>query len=116
LQASFWTKAEVVGVKVREVIGDWPPHKWAPDDASSGSLTSDAGKLRLLWFSVPDQDGWFSLTATDSKGASWSTYCRTPPAQNVWHALEQALRKSLKEPLDLVGEVDLDYVARPHPK
>ena len=110
------TKAEVVGVKVREVIGDGPPRKWAPDDASSGSLTSDPSKLRLLWFSVPDQDGWFSLTATDARGASWSTYCRTPQAQNVWHALEQALGKSLKEPLDLVGEVALDYVARPQLK
>jgi len=110
------TKAEVVGVKVREVIGDWPPSKWASDEASSGSLTSDPGKLRLLWFSVPDQDGWFSLTATDSRGASWSTYCRTPPAQDVWHALERALGKSLKEPLDLVGEVALDHLARPHLK
>jgi hypothetical protein len=115
LQEVFWAKAEVVGVKIREVIGEWPPRKWAPDDASNVRLASDPGELRLLWFSVPDQDGWFRLTATDSRGASWSAYCRTP-AQNVWHPLEQALGKSLKEPLELVGDVDLDYVARPHQK
>jgi hypothetical protein len=99
-------------VNVREVLQDWPPCKWAPDDADSRALTSDPGKLRLLWFSVPDQDGWFRLTATDSEGASWSTYCRAP-TQIVWHALEKALGASLKEPLELTGDVELDSVTPP---
>lgn len=92
-------------MKVREVLGDWPPGKWAADDRG-GALTSDAGKLRLLWFSTPDEDGWFSLTATDPEGASWSTYCRT--TQGAWRVLERALGASLKEPLELVGEVEID--------
>lgn len=97
----------VVSVKIREVLGDWPPHKWASDDAGCSALTSDDGELRLLWFSVPDQDGWFRLTATDSQGASWSTYCRTP-TQAVWRAIERALGASLKQPLELVGDVELE--------
>ena len=93
-------------MKVREVLGDWPPDKWAADDGNGGALKGDAGKLRLLWFSAPDTDGWFSLTATDSKGASWSTYCRV--TQDAWLALERALGASLKEPLELVGNVEVD--------
>jgi hypothetical protein len=94
-----------VGVKVREVLEDWPPRKWAPDDAGS-AFASDPGKLRLLWFSVPDADGWFRLTATDAHGTSWSTYCRAP-AHIVWQALENALAASLKQTLDRVGDVEL---------
>ena len=101
----------VFGVKVRVVLGDWPPDKWAADDGVSRALTSDAGTLRLLWFSAPDADGWFSLTATDSTGASWSTYCRTP--ESAWRALERALGASLKEPLALIGNVELDSASRP---
>ncbi|HET7923423.1 MAG TPA: hypothetical protein VFL30_00915 [Rhodanobacteraceae bacterium] len=97
----------VVRVKVREVLQDWPPRKWASDDDGSRALTSGAGTLRLLWFSVPDEDGWFRVTATDSHGASWSTYCRAP-TQIMWHALEKALGASLKQSLDLAGEVELD--------
>jgi hypothetical protein len=108
-------EGRLVGVKVREVFGEWPPRKWAADDPGSGSLTSAPGELRLLWFSVPDEDGWFSLTATDPQGASWSTYCRTP-TQNVWRPLEKALGGSLREPLDLVGDVDLESIPRPHLK
>ena len=102
----------VVGVKVREVLENWPPRKWAADDSGGRALTSDPGKLRLLWFSVPDADGWFRLTATDSQGASWSTYCRAP-TQIMWHALEKALGASLKESLDLAGDVELDSVTPP---
>ena len=102
----------VVGVNVREVLQNWPPHKWASDDGGSRALPSDPGKLRLLWFSVPDADGWFRLTATDSLGASWSTYCRAP-AQIMWHALENALTASLKEPLELAGDIVLDSVTPP---
>jgi hypothetical protein len=46
------------------------------------------------------------LTATDVNGASWSTFCRTP--QSAWRALERALGACLKEPLELVGDVELD--------
>jgi len=101
----------VVGVKVREVLQDWPPSKWASDDAG-GALTSDPGKLLLLWFSVPDADGWFRLTATDSHGASWSTYCRVP-AHIAWQALEDALATSLKQSVDRAGDVELASAASP---
>ena len=100
-----WPQGPVVGVKVREALQDWPPGKWASDEAGS-ALTSEPGKLRLLWFSVPDADGWFRLTATDSHGASWSTYCRAP-TQIVWRALEDALAISLKQSLDRAGDVEL---------
>jgi hypothetical protein len=98
----------VVGVKVREVLEHWPPRKWAADDDGRAALTSEPGKLRLLWFSVPDQDGWFRLTATDSQGASWSTYCRAT-TQIVWQVLESALASSLKQSLDVAGDVELRF-------
>jgi hypothetical protein len=102
-------RSRVVDVKVREVLQDWPPPKWASDDAGS-ALTSDPGELRLLWFSAPDADGWFRLTATDSRGAGWSTYCRAP-AHIVWQKLEDALAASLKQSLDRAGDVELESVA-----
>jgi hypothetical protein len=101
-------------VKVRDVFGAWPPGAWAADDPKGGDLASAPGELRLLWFSAADADGWFRLTATDLHGASWSTYCRTP-TRNVWPPLERALGESLREPLDLVGDVDLESMARPKP-
>lgn len=110
-RAEIWAVGRVVGVKVREVLQNWPPRKWASDDADN-ALASDPGTLRLLWFSVPDADGWFRLTATDSHGASWSTYCRAPP-HIAWRALENALAASLKHSLDRAGEVDLESVAPP---
>jgi hypothetical protein len=99
-------------VKVREVLQDWPPGKWAADEGGNGGPAGESGTLRLLWFSAPDEDGWFSLTATDSQGVSWSTYCRAPN-DTVWRALERALGASLKEPLELVGDLELDAVVRP---
>jgi hypothetical protein len=99
-------------VKVRDVFGDWPPEAWAADEAGSGPLTSAPGELRLLWFSVPDADGWFRLTATDTRGASWSAYCRTP-AGHAWAPLERALGESLKETLDIVGDVEFEPRVRP---
>ena len=99
-------------MNVREALEGWPPSKWASDDSGSRALTSDPGTLHLLWFSVPDPDGWFRLTATDSQGASWSTYCRAP-AQITWQTLENALAASLKQPLELAGHVELDTVTRP---
>jgi hypothetical protein len=101
----------VVGVNVREVLEDWPPRKWAADDDGSRALARDPGTLRLLWFSMPDADGWFRLTATDSEGTSWSTYCRTP-AHIVWRALENALAASLEQSLDVAGDVELGSVTR----
>jgi hypothetical protein len=98
-------------VNVREVLEDWPPRKWASDDDGSRALASDPGKLRLLWFSVADADGWFRLTATDSQSMSWSTYCRAP-AHITWHALENALAASLQQSLDVAGDVELDAVTR----
>lgn len=92
-------------MKVREALQDWPPRKWACDDADS-AFTSDPGQLRILWFSVPDEDGWFRLTATDVYGASWSTYCRTP-AHIVWRTLEAALAACLKQSLARAGEFEL---------
>ena len=98
-------------MKVREVL-EWPPGKWAADDGANGGPTGDPGALRLLWFSTPDEDGWFSLTATDSQGVSWSTYCRAPN-HTVWRALERALGAALKQPLQHVGDLDLDPATRP---
>jgi hypothetical protein len=105
-------EGRVVGVKVREVLGDWPPVKWAGDDGSNASPAGDAGNLRLLWFSTPDEDGWFSLTATDAQGASWSAYCRAPN-QVVWRALERTLGAALKQSLQHIGDLELDSVPRP---
>jgi len=104
-------------VKVRDVFGDWPPGTgtWAADEPGNGALTSAPGALRLLWFSAPDEDGWFRLTATDPHGASWSTYCRTP-AQNIWRPLERALGELLREPLDRVGDGDLESTTCPKSK
>jgi hypothetical protein len=107
-------RGRVVGVKVREVLQEWPPGNWAGDDGANGRPAGDPGKLRLLWFSTPDEDGWFSLTATDSEGESWSAYCRTPN-HALWRALERTLGDSLKQPLQLVGDLDLelDSLIRP---
>ena len=102
-------------MKVRDVLGGWPPTKWAADDGANGGPTGDAGKLRLLWFSTPDEDGWFSLTATDAEGASWSAYCRAP-GHAVWRALERTLGASLKQPLQQVGDLDLESGTRPIPR
>lgn len=99
-------------MKVREIL-QWPPGKWAADVGTNGGPTGDPGTLRLLWFSTPDEDGWFSLTATDSQGVSWSTYCRAPN-QTVWRALERTLGAALKKPLDLVGDLELDSVTGPN--
>jgi hypothetical protein len=99
-------------VKVREVLEHWPPRKWASEDDGRRALTSEPGKLRLLWFSVPDQDGWFRLTATDPHGAGWSTYCRAT-TQIMWQALENALAASLKQSLDVAGDVEIDSVTPP---
>jgi hypothetical protein len=104
-------------VKVREVLQEWPPGKWSAEDGADVGPKDDAGELRLLWFSTPDEDGWFSLTVTDSQGASWSTYCRTPN-NSIWRALERALSACLKERLRLVGDLDLelDSLTRPSPR
>jgi hypothetical protein len=93
-------------VKVRDVLSEWPPRKWAADDLKRSAVSSDPGKLRLLWFSLPDVDGWFSLTATDAQGASWSAYCRAPA--NLWRPIERALAGALRVPLELVGDIELD--------
>jgi hypothetical protein len=98
-------------MKVREVLGVWPPGQWAADDGNGNGLAPDASKLQLLWFSTPDADGWFRLTAVDSTAASWSTYCRTTDGQ--WRALDRALAASLRQPLELVGNVELDTSAEP---
>ena len=95
------------------MLQEWPPGKWAADEGgNNGRPAGEPGTLRLLWFSTPDEDGWFSLTVTDSQGASWSTYCRTPN-HSVWRALERTLGASLKEPLALVGDLDLGAVTAP---
>jgi hypothetical protein len=96
-------------VKVRDAFQDWPPRKWAADDPS-GALQCDPRELRLLWFSEPDEDGWFSMTATDAQGASWSTYCRT--SADVWRSLEQSLGRCLREPLRVLGDVELESAKR----
>jgi hypothetical protein len=98
-------------VKIRDAFRDWPPRKWVAEGDDSGAVPADPRELRLLWFSAPDEDGWFSLTATDADGTSWSTYCRT--GETVWSALERSMRKHLKEPLGVLGDVELEA---PRPK
>ena len=99
-------------MKVRDILREWPPAKWAADDPRAGALTSDPGTLRLLWFSLPDGDGWFSVTATDAQGASWSTYCRAPV--QVWRPLERVLGGALRMPLERVGDIELESTTRLH--
>ena len=88
-------------------IGHPLGHGWLDRSAQWRSHGGAPGELRLLWFSVPDEDGWFSWTATDPQGASWSTYCRAP-SHGVWRALERALSHSLRAPLKRIGDVDLE--------
>jgi hypothetical protein len=101
-------------VKVRDALGEWPPRKWGADDFQSSAISTDPGKLRLLWFSLPDGDGWFSLTATDAQGTSWSAYCRAPA--NLWRPIERALGGALRVPLELVGDIELDATKVSNPK
>lgn len=100
-------------MKICDAFRDWPPRKWAADDAKSGAVPGDPRELQLLWFSAPDEDGWFRLTATDAEGSSWSTYCRA--SETVWSALERSLRKHLREPLRFVGDIELE-AGRPEAK
>jgi hypothetical protein len=93
-------------VKVRDVIADWPLRKWTADEPSAGSLGSEPGELRLLWFSAPDPQGWFRVSATDEAARGWSTFCRVEnPSQ--WPVLEITLSGRLRASLAEIGAADL---------
>ncbi len=94
------------GMKVRDVIVNWPLQKWTPDDPSGEPFSKQPGDLRLLWFSAPDAAGWFRVTATDDADSTWSTFCRVEnPAQ--WPILEITLSNQLRESLKEIGGLDL---------
>lgn len=98
--------ATLSGMKVRDVIVNWPLQKWTPDDPSGEPLSKQPGDLRLLWFSAPDAGGWFRVTATDDADSTWSTFCRVEnPAQ--WPVLEITLSNQLRESLKEIGGLDL---------
>ncbi len=93
-------------MKVRDVIANWPLRKWTAEDASGGSLSGEPDQLRLLWFSIPDREGWFRVTATDNAQRDWSTFCRVDnPSQ--WPILEITLSAKLRASLAEIGAIDL---------
>jgi hypothetical protein len=98
-------------VKVQEFLVDWPPDRWVADDPNAGGSPENPGELRLLWFTSPDEDGWFSLTATDPEGRPWSTFYRTQ-SQDTWGSLENVLASNLGAPLSIIGTVDLRHQPR----
>ena len=98
-------------VKVRDVIADWPLRKWTADDPSAGDFGSQPGELRLLWFSAPDPQGWFRVTATDEAERGWSTFCRVEhPSQ--WPLLEITLSGRLGPPSPRSVGIDLPHGRR----
>jgi hypothetical protein len=93
-------------VKVKDVISNWPLRKWTPDDAEHGNLRESPEQLRLLWFSAPDTEGWFRVTATDDEQRGWSTFCRVENASQ-WPLLEITLSAKLRASLAEIGAIDL---------
>ena len=93
-------------VKVRDVISNWPLRRWIADDAVGGNLRGEPEQLRLLWFSSPDTEGWFRVTATDDDHRGWSTFCRVENASQ-WPLLEITLSAKLRASLAEIGAIDL---------
>ena len=77
------------------------------DDAVGGSLGGEPDQLRLLWFSSPDNEGWFRVTATDAEQRDWSTFCRVENASQ-WPLLEVTLSAKLRASLAEIGAIDLN--------
>lgn len=93
-------------VKVRDIISNWPLRKWTADDSAGGNLRDEPDQLRLLWFSSPDTEGWFRVTATDAEQRGWSTFCRVENAAQ-WPVLEITLSAKLRASLAEIGSLDL---------
>ena len=93
-------------VKVSDVISNWPLQRWTADDAAGGHLRGEPDQLRLLWFSSPDTEGWFRVTAVDDQQRGWSTFCRVENASQ-WPLLEITLSAKLRASLAEIGAVDL---------
>jgi len=93
-------------VKISDLISNWPLRRWTADNAVGGSLGDEADQLRLLWFSSPDTEGWFRVTATDHEQRDWSTFCRVENASQ-WPLLELTLSAKLRASLAEIGAVDL---------
>lgn len=93
-------------VKVKDVISNWPLRRWTADDAGGGNLHGEPDQLRLLWFSSPDTEGWFRVTATDDEQRGWSTFCRVENASQ-WPLLEITLSAKLRASLAEIGAIDL---------
>ena len=95
-------------MKVRDVIAKWPLHRWVADDAQSRDLSpTQAAELRLLWFSTPDEEGWFRVAATDSERRDWSTFGRIADLAK-WPILEITLSGKLRASLEEIGALDLE--------
>jgi hypothetical protein len=71
-----------------------------------GRLPGEPDQLRLLWFSSPDTQGWFRVTATDAEQRDWSTFCRVENASQ-WPLLEITLSAKLRASLAEIGAIDL---------
>ncbi|HET8698015.1 MAG TPA: hypothetical protein VFO94_11040 [Gammaproteobacteria bacterium] len=93
-------------MKVRDAIANWKAARWA--DLSDPSLHAvDLNELRLQWFSMPDEDGWFRLTAVDAHRHAWSAFCRIDDVDR-WPRLLDVLSHSLHSPIAEIGARDLD--------
>jgi hypothetical protein len=78
------------------------------DDAGVGrSFEGEPGDLRLQWFTFPDAQGWFRLTATDASERGWSTFFRLGD-NAVWPALEIKLTDKLRASLREIGNLEID--------
>lgn len=94
-------------MKVRDVILNWPAKRWAPDEKSEPQTTpAEPKELRLRWFSTPDREGWFRMTATDREQREWSAYCRIDDLAK-WPLLETTLSAQLHALLEDIDGLEL---------
>jgi hypothetical protein len=94
-------------VKVSDVLEGWSLRKWTSDDALDRAFEGEPGDLRLQWFTFPDPQGWFRITATDANERGWSTFFRLDDAA-VWPALEIKLTDKLRASLREIGGLEID--------
>jgi len=95
-------------MKVSDILEGWALRKWIPDDAGGHeAFEGEPGDLRLQWFTFPDEQGWFRVTATDAAQQGWSTFFRIEDS-SIWPALEIKLTDKLRASLREIGNLDLD--------
>lgn len=94
-------------MKVRDVILNWPAKRWIPDETNQPQmLPAEPRELRLQWFSTPDREGWFRMTATDREERDWSAYCRIGDLAK-WPVLEMTLSAQLHASLAELDGLEL---------